>query len=152
LPQAFPISRSQVDALLQGALEQARGNIGRISKGLLTGAVFAAEAVVGALLSLVLLFFFVKDGEKLAGWMLERVSPQRRETVRAVGRRAWESLSGYLRGVLIVALVDAVGIGIGLLVIGVPLALPLAILTFFGGFFPIIGATVAGMVAVLIAL
>jgi putative heme transporter len=150
--QVAPLSRGQVDNLMEGALEQAQGNIGRISAGLMTGAVFAAEAVAGALLTLVLLFFFTKDGEQLAGWVLERASPERRETVRAVGRRAWETLSGYLRGILIVALVDAVGIGIGLLVIGVPLALPLALLTFFGGFFPIVGATAAGLVAVLIAL
>jgi putative heme transporter len=150
--QTLPISRPQLDSLLQGGLDYVQGNVGRITSGLLTGATFAAETVAGVLLSLVLLFFFVKDGEVIARWVLERVSPERRETARAVGQRAWRTLSGYLRGIIIVALVDAVGIGLGLLLIGVPLALPLAILTFFGGFFPIIGATLAGLVAVVIAL
>ncbi|WP_426755876.1 AI-2E family transporter [Myxococcus sp. Y35] len=152
LTRELPISREQLDGMLQEALSFLKANVGRITTGVLAGANFAAQAVAGGLLTLTLLFFFVKDAERLAGWVLARVSPARRDTVRAVGLRAWGTLSGYLRGVVIVALVDAVGIGVGLLLIGVPLVLPLAALTFLGGFFPVVGATVAGGVAVLVAL
>ncbi|QQR44387.1 AI-2E family transporter [Myxococcus xanthus] len=152
MTQELPVSREQIDGLFEKALDFLKSNLGRITTGVLAGANFAAQAVAGALLTLTLLFFFVKDTERLGGWVLARVSPSRRDTVRAVGLRAWGTLSGYLRGVVIVALVDAVGIGAGLAIIGVPLVLPLAALTFVGGFFPVIGATLAGGVAVLVAL
>ncbi|GHH02777.1 AI-2E family transporter [Comamonas sp. JC664] len=152
LTQELPVSREQLDGLLQEGLAFLKSNAGRITSGVLAGANFAVQAMAGGLLTLTLLFFFVKDAEQLGGWVLARVSPSRRETVRAVGLRAWRTLSGYLRGVVIIAMVDAVGIGVGLAIIGVPLVLPLAALTFMGGFFPIVGATVAGFIAVLVAL
>ncbi|WP_228558495.1 AI-2E family transporter [Myxococcus sp. AB056] len=152
MTQELPVSRAQIDGLFEKALDYLKSNLGRITAGVLAGANFAAQAVAGGLLTVTLLFFFVKDTERLGGWVLARVSPSRRDTVRAVGLRAWGTLSGYLRGVVIVALVDAVGIGAGLAIIGVPLVLPLAALTFVGGFFPVIGATLAGVVAVLVAL
>ncbi|ATB51326.1 AI-2E family transporter [Corallococcus macrosporus] len=148
----LPVSRAQLDGLLQQGLVFLKSNAGRITTGVLAGANLAAQAVAGVLLTLTLLFFFVKDAEQIGGWLLARVSPARRETARAVGLRAWGTLSGYLRGVVIVALADAVGIGAGLAIIGVPLVLPLAALTFLGGFFPVVGATLAGGVAVLVAL
>jgi predicted PurR-regulated permease PerM len=73
-------------------------------------------------------------------------------TLRAVSRRMWGTLAGYVRGQAIIAAVDAVGIGLGLLIIGVPLALPLTVLTFLGGFVPILRAFTAGLLAVLVAL
>ncbi|NVJ01039.1 AI-2E family transporter [Myxococcus sp. AM009] len=152
MTQKLPVSREQLDGLFEQGLDFLKSNVGRITTGVLAGANFAAQAVAGALLTLALLFFFVKDTERLGGWVLARASPERRDTVRAVGLRAWKTLSGYLRGVVIIALVDAVGIGAGLAIIGVPLVLPLAALTFVGGFFPVIGATLAGGVAVLVAL
>ncbi|AKQ70364.1 putative integral membrane protein [Myxococcus hansupus] len=152
MTQELPVSREQLDGLLQEGLAFLKSNAGRITSGVLAGANFAVQAMAGGLLTLTLLFFFVKDAEQLGGWVLARVSPTRRDTVRAVGLRAWRTLSGYLRGVVIIAMVDAVGIGVGLAIIGVPLVLPLAALTFMGGFFPIVGATVAGFIAVLVAL
>ncbi|WP_242424844.1 AI-2E family transporter, partial [Frankia sp. EI5c] len=74
------------------------------------------------------------------------------ERVRGAGREAWLTITGYIRGTVFVAAVDAVGITIGLVGVGAPLIAPLALLTFFGGFIPIVGATVAGIAAVLVAL
>lgn len=142
----------EVDALLDQGIEQARANVDVITTGLLTGAVVAVEMLAGLLITLVLTFFFVKDGDVITGWLRARAPAARREELGAVSRRAWATLSGYIRGLSIVAFVDAVGIGLGLAIIGVPLVLPLMVLTFIGGFFPVIGATVAGAVAVLIAL
>lgn len=150
----FGMPRDQVDEMASRGIEQLQANAQAITAGVLSGAVVAIEVVVGLVLTLVLAFFFVRDGERMAGWALSRVttSPDRRELVQAVAKRGWVTLGGFLRGQAIVAAVDAIGIGIGLLVIGVPLVVPLVALTFIGGFFPIVGAFVAGLAAVLVAL
>ena len=77
---------------------------------------------------------------------------ERRETWDELGERVFTALGGYVRGIALVGLVDAVLIGIALLIIGVPLVVPLMVLTFFGAFLPLIGAFLAGLAAVLIAL
>nr|MBA2578793.1 AI-2E family transporter [Euzebyaceae bacterium] len=75
-----------------------------------------------------------------------------RADAEAIGARVWFTIGAYIRGQLVIAVVDAVLIGLGLWIVGVPLALPLAVLVFFGGLFPIVGAVAAGIVAVLVAL
>ena len=114
------------------------------------------SSLLGALASVVLVaflcFFLVKDGRRLWTWLVELAPESRREAIDEGGRRAWTSLTAYTRGVVFVATVDAVLIGAVLLVVGVPLALPLIVLTWLAAFFPIIGAIVAGAAAVLVAL
>lgn len=110
------------------------------------------EVLTGVLLALIALFFYLKDGERITGVALQLTPRRIRGDVAEVFRRVWDTLGGYFRGQIVVALVDAVAIGIGLFVLGVPLALPLAVLVFFGGLFPIVGAFTAGAVAVLVAL
>ena len=85
-------------------------------------------------------------------WLVELAPERRRDAIDEVGERAWTVLTAYTRGVVFVATVDAVLIGAALLVVGVPLALPLIVLTWLAAFFPIIGAIVAGAAAVLVAL
>ncbi|MEY2982495.1 MAG: hypothetical protein RL562_2722 [Planctomycetota bacterium] len=110
------------------------------------------RGITALLLSIVLLFFFVKDGEQLVGWFISRTPVVHRDLVRALGQRGWVALVGYVRGTATVAAIDAVGIGIGLAILGVPLVLPLALLVFIGGFVPVIGAFLTGLLAVLVAL
>ncbi len=110
------------------------------------------EVVGGFFLALVLLFFFLKDGPQLWSWLLERVRPVRRPTVDASGRAAISSLQGWIRGVAITGVVDGTLIGAAMLILGVPAAVPVAVLTVIASFFPIIGATLAGALAVAIAL
>ena len=110
------------------------------------------EAVSGILLALIALFFYLKDGDRLAQFALDLTPARLRDDVAEIGRRVWNTVGGYFRGQIIVAAVDAVLIGAGLFLLGVPLAGPLAILVFIGGLFPIVGAFTAGAVAVLIAL
>jgi putative heme transporter len=110
------------------------------------------EVLSGLLLGLIALFFYLKDGDRMVGVALQ-VTPERlRNDVAEVLRRVWATLGGYFRGQIFVAAVDAVFIGLGLVLLGVPLAVPLAVLVFFGGLFPIVGAFTAGAVAVLVAL
>jgi putative heme transporter len=146
------LSESELERYTEQALDAIRGSGEQVATGVMAGAVMAIEIVVGFLLMLVLTFFFVKDARKITDWALSHVREQHHDLARALGGRAWFAGGGYVRGTAIVALVDAIGIGVGLAILGVPLVLPLAILTFFGGFFPLVGATVAGGVAVLVAL
>lgn len=115
-------------------------------------AVVAFEAVAGLLLMLVVLFFFLKDGRRLTEGVLSVTPARFRERAGGIAYRAWDTLGAYFRGQLLVALVDAVVIGVGLVILGVPLAIPLAVLIFFGGLFPIVGAVTTGALAVLVAL
>lgn len=112
----------------------------------------ATEVVAGALLLLFTLFFVLKDGPVIGRWLAERTPRNRRDDARVVARSAATVMRQYLLGTTLTGLIDAVLIGVALVVIGVPLVLPLAVLTFLGGYFPIIGATLAGGVATLVAL
>ena len=85
-------------------------------------------------------------------WLLSRVSDRSRPVAAHAGRTGWRTLGAYTRGTMMIAAIDAFGIGLALVVLQVPLALPLAVITFLGGFVPIIGATVAGSVAILVGL
>jgi len=116
-------------------------------------ALTAFEVVAGILLALPLTFFFVKDGRRIATWLTERlVPPRHRDTAFEVEEKAWEALGGYLRGTAAMGLIEGTILGITLLIVDAPLVLPLAILTFFGAFFPLVGATVAGVIAGLVVL
>jgi putative heme transporter len=110
------------------------------------------ELLAALALTLVLLFFFVKDGPLLTAWITRRLAGRHNPTLAAAASRGWTALGGFVRGTALVALIDAIGIGIGLAVIGVPLVLPLAFLVFLGGFIPVIGAFLTGLLAVLVAL
>lgn len=103
-------------------------------------------------LVLFLVFFLLKDGDRMWGWVLERVPARRRAQVDGAGSSAWSTLTRYTGGIVLVALVDAVGIGLALLVLGVPLWVSLTLLVFLGSFVPIFGAFVSGAVAVLVTL
>jgi len=111
------------------------------------------SSVVGAvLLALLIVFFLLKDGREMWHWLVRSAPAAYRDRVDQAGRIAWNTTSNYVVGVLIVALADALGIGTGLLVIGVPLALSLTVLVFLGAFVPLLGATLSGGVAILVTL
>ncbi|MGH8875709.1 MAG: AI-2E family transporter, partial [Acidimicrobiia bacterium] len=146
------LSPQALDAYVATAIEQIQANASGIGLGLLTGAYLAVEIVAGILLTLVLLFFFVKDGDRMKEWAAGHLTEGRRPAARAVLDRIGKTLGAYLRGTALVGIVNGVVIGTGLALIGVPLVLLLAVITFFGAFFPLIGATVAGLLAALLAL
>ncbi|NLT05792.1 MAG: AI-2E family transporter, partial [Solirubrobacterales bacterium] len=145
------LSQQQLGDAVDRAAEQLRDNVGALTQTALSGAIVVVEIATGAALAIVLLFFLLKDGGRIWEWVLGLFG-DRRDDADAVGRRAWAALGGYVRGATIVAAFDATLIGLALLVIGVPLVLPLAVITFFAAYVPIVGATVSGLLAVVVAL
>ncbi|MEX2533786.1 MAG: AI-2E family transporter [Nitriliruptoraceae bacterium] len=144
--------REEVLDLINQGLTTLENSAGDIALSLGTFAVGVAQGLTALILAVVLLFFFVKDGNQIVDWFIDRSPERHRNTVRACGARGWVALSGFVRGTALVALIDAVGIGIGLYIVDVPLVIPLAVLVFFGSFIPVIGAFIAGILAVLVAL
>lgn len=124
----------------------------QFGSGALAGVTVAGEILTGAVLTVVILFFFMKDGDRIWAFFLRPLSAPRRARGERIGRTAVTTLGGYVRGTAIIALVDSVGIGVGLAILGVPLALPLAVIVFIGAFIPLVGATAAGVLAALVAL
>lgn len=134
------------------AVSEQLGEAGELGTQALEAAVMAFEFFAGLLILLVVLFFYLKDGRRLSEGVLSLVPTRFRGRTRAIMLRAWDTLGAYFRGQLLVALADAVVIGIGLLILGVPLAIPLAVLIFFGALFPVVGAVTTGALAILVAL
>jgi predicted PurR-regulated permease PerM len=142
----------QIKTFLDNAIGAIRDNQAAITQGALTTAATIGEVLTGLLLTIFVLIFFLYDGPGIWTFVTRGVPSRVRERVDVAGRRGFAALVSYVRATAAVALVDAVGIGIGIAVVGVPLVIPLSALVFLSAFVPIIGAVVAGTVAVLIAL
>ncbi|MCC2321384.1 AI-2E family transporter [Cellulomonas xiejunii] len=123
-----------------------------VGAGAAAGLSQTADFVAGFFIMVVVLFFFLKDGPKIWKFLLRPFEGERYERGVRVGDRTVQTLGGYVRGTAIIAAVDAIGIGIGLAVVGVPLVIPLSVLVFLLAFVPLVGATVAGILAALVAL
>src|SRR5215210_4566867 len=149
---AKPLGLSDKEA--QDAIRKARDQLqGRQAAGtLLNGAILLVQWAAALILILVLTFFFLKDGEQLRDWTVCLFAEERRGPLREIFDRAWGALATYVQGVFLVATLDAVLIGIVLVAVGVPIALPLIVLTFIAAFFPIVGSILAGVAATLVAL
>ena len=146
------LSRAQIDSAGDAAVKALRDNQERLTTGALSTAATLTEIVTGALLMLFALIFLLHGGRSIYAYLTGIVPAGSRERVRAAGRAGFGSLIGFVRATFLVALVDAVGIGTGLLILGIPLALPLASLVFLGAFIPLIGAVITGFLAVVVAL
>ncbi len=146
------ISDEQVDEAIDDVLDSARGNADTIAGGVFSGVRLAAELLAGIILLAVLTFLLVKDAESMQRSIARRLGRKHRRNFLVLSSGLFDTLGKYFRGVTIVAFMDAFLIGIGLAIIGIPFALPLAVLTFFGAFIPVLGAVLAGLAAFLIAL
>ncbi|MEV8135991.1 AI-2E family transporter [Microbacterium aurantiacum] len=124
----------------------------QFGSGALAGVSAVASFVTGLVLMVVTLFFFLKDGPQLWEFLLRPFRGEHYARGRRIGDKTVTVLGSYVRGTATVALVDSIGILIGLLILDVPLAVPLAVLVFLLAFIPIVGATLAGILAALVAL
>ncbi|MFI7580122.1 AI-2E family transporter [Kocuria kalidii] len=144
------VDTTSLDALLQQATDFLTSSA--FAGGAISGLTAATEFLAGVVLMVVVLFFFLKDGTKMWSFALRWFHGETRARLAESGDRAVQVLGGYVRGTAVVAAVDALFIGVPLALLGVPLALPLAVIVFIGGFIPIVGATIAGILAALVAL
>ncbi|WP_164479145.1 AI-2E family transporter [Nakamurella antarctica] len=146
------ISQDQIDSATTSIKNSVVENKDSLTSGALNTATSAGHLITGFVLVLFILFFFLRDGSVIWHWLVGITPAQSRVRLRGAGERAWATLTGYVRATVLVAFVDAVGIGLGLVIVGVPLAVPLTAFVFLSSFIPIIGALLSGIVAVLVAL
>ncbi|CAJ1496257.1 AI-2E family transporter [[Mycobacterium] holstebronense] len=146
------LSSEQIDSAGDTVVNGLRNNQAKLTSGALSTAETVTKIITGAFVVLFTLIFFLYGGRDIWRFTVKFFPSQVRERVHAAGIAGFESLIGYVRATFLVALVDALGIGIGLAVMAVPLALPLASLVFLGAFIPLVGAVLTGLLAVLVAL
>ncbi|TDV55009.1 AI-2E family transporter [Actinophytocola oryzae] len=146
------LTGDQLDRMLDEAKDWVTRNRSQLASGALGVLSTAGAMLAGLAVVVFMLIFFLHEGARMWRGTTEFLPEPGRAKVRTAGEKAFHDLTSYVRTTLLVALIDAVGIGIGLWVTGVPLVLPLSALVFFGAFVPIVGAFVSGLVAVLIAL
>jgi predicted PurR-regulated permease PerM len=143
------LKSSQLQSAFDEILKQLQQQRGKILGTVFTGATVAGEVIASIVFLFFVTFFLLKDGRGIWNWLIGGFGRYRERFDRA-GRAAWETLSQYVHGTVIVAAIHAVVIAVVLAIMGVPLVAPLAVIVFFGSFIPIVGILVAGAVAVLV--
>jgi predicted PurR-regulated permease PerM len=146
----LPIDQGMIDDARQAVVDFATSS--QFGSGAIAGVSVAGELITGAALGVVILFFFLKDGDQIWNFFLSPLHGERLARGQRIGTTSVRVLGGYVRGTATIAAVDATAIGVGLLILQVPLALPLAVLVFIGSFIPLVGATATGILAALVAL
>ncbi|MCU1473502.1 AI-2E family transporter [Amnibacterium sp.] len=146
----FPVNDAQFQQAKQSVVQFVTSS--SFASGALAGLSTATSLITGLVLLVFVLFFFLKDGRTIWRFLLQPFHGDARARAERIGARSVGVLGAYVRGTALVALVDAVFIGAGLLILRVPLAVPLTVLVFVTAFIPVVGATVAGIVAALVAL
>lgn len=152
LEAAFGVSSAQVNGLIDQIVSAIRDHQNEIWSGALAVTTTAGQFVTGLLLTLFTLIFLLIDGKRIWYWVLGFLPARAHAPVDTAGSAGWVSVGQYVRVQIFVAFVDGVGVGIGALVLGVPFAVPLAILVFLGSFIPFLGAITTGILAVFVAL
>jgi putative heme transporter len=138
--------------IAQGLHDLGSGVVTGLLSGVVHGLTFTAQALAGFVLGLALVFFFLRDGNRFAGFAASHLAPESASIVVRVARRAYTALAGFMRGTTMIALIDSTLIFIGLLILRVPGSAGLAALVFIGAYIPFVGAFLSGSVAVLVAL
>ncbi len=146
------LRNEQIDSAGNAAIEALHNNQAKLTSGALSTAATVTELVTAAVLVLFTLIFFLYGGRNIWQYVAQIIPPHVRNRVHEAGNAGYGSLIGYVRATFLVALTDAAGVGAGLAIMGIPLALPLASLVFLGAFIPLVGALISGLVAVVVAL
>lgn len=146
------VSAAQVHTVSDHLIHVLQENEGKITSGALSTVMTTAEMGTGLVLMIFLTIFFLYGGRRIFEFVTLLIPVASRQRVRTASESGFHTLVGYVRATVLVSLIDSTCIGIGLWLLGVPLALPLAALVFVGGFIPIVGAVLTGAVAVIVAL
>ncbi|MEV4937942.1 AI-2E family transporter [Streptomyces zaomyceticus] len=152
LDSPFHVTEQQINDIAKNLSEAIGANAEQITSAGLQGVTVIVEAMTGILLAMFSTLFLLYDGKQVWEWTLKLVPAQARPGVAGAGPRAWRTLTAYVRGTVLVALIDAVFIGLGLWFLDVPMAVPLAVFIFLFAFIPLVGAVVSGALAVVVAL
>lgn len=152
LASPFHVTEKQINDIAQNLREAISDNTDTITSAGLEGVTVIVEALTGILLTMFATLFLLYDGKRIWQWTLKLVPEAARPGVAAAGPRAWQTLTAYVRGTVIVALIDAIFIGLGIYFLDVPMAVPLAVFIFLFAFIPLVGAVVSGALAVVVAL
>jgi predicted PurR-regulated permease PerM len=152
LKSPFHVTDKQINQIAKNLREAIGANTDQITSAGLEGVQVVVEALTGILLVFFSTLFLLYDGERIWQWTLKLVPAAAREGVAGAGPRAWRTLTAYVRGTVLVALIDAIFIGLGIEVLNVPLAVPLAVFIFLFSFIPLVGAVASGALAVVVAL
>lgn len=148
----FHVEQAKLDEYLGDIVTAAEQNMGTLVSGALSVTTTVGQVLAGTIIALFCAFFFLLDGRRIWTWVVGLLPRHVREEVHQAGRRGIVTLASYVRTQILVAFVDAVGIGVGAAVLGLPLAFPLATLVFVGSFIPFVGAIATGAIAVAVAL
>jgi predicted PurR-regulated permease PerM len=146
------LSDDQLDDAISAGETWLNENTQSLTSGAVSTATTIFEVLAGVLLVLFASFFFLRDGRRIWRFLVRLLPAPAQAKVDNAGQASWGTLVAYVRATVLVAFIDAVGIGLALVLLNVPFAFPLAALVFLGAFVPIVGATLSGAVAVLIAL
>lgn len=146
------LSDRQLDSGLQAVQDWLKTHQSTLTTGAVTTATTAIDVLASLFLIFFTTFFFLRDGKKIWRFLCGLLPRAGREPLGSAGEQSWRTLVAYVRATVLVAFIDAVGIGIGLVALRIDLAFPLATLVFLGAFIPIVGATLSGTIAVLVAL
>lgn len=149
---ALNVDDEQLSSLVNEITSKLQNSATAIASGVFSGVGVATSVLITLFTTVVLVFFFLKDGPRFLPWLERTMGKGGSDHLSEILRRMWDTLGGFIRTQAIVSFVDASLIGIGLIILDVPLAAVLIVITFLGGFIPIVGAFVAGALAVLIAL
>jgi predicted PurR-regulated permease PerM len=152
LKSPFHVTDKQINQIAKNLREAIGANTDQITSAGLEGVQVIVEAFTGLLLVFFSTLFLLYDGERIWQWFLKLVPSAARPGVAGAGPRAWRTLTAYVRGTVLVALIDAIFIGIGIYFLDVPMAVPLAVFIFLFSFIPLVGAVASGALAVIVAL
>ncbi|MGW6402770.1 AI-2E family transporter [Streptomyces sp. NPDC055134] len=152
LNSPFHVTESQINDIAKSLRDAVGANTDQITSAGLEGVTVIVEALTGILLTMFSTLFLLYDGRRIWEWTTRLVPAQARPGIAGAGPRAWRTLTAYVRGTVIVALIDAIFIGLGIFFLGVPMAVPLAVFIFLFAFIPLVGAVISGALAVVVAL
>ncbi|WP_405924129.1 AI-2E family transporter [Streptomyces sp. NBC_00035] len=152
LNSPFHVTDKQINEIAKNLRDAIGTNTDQITSAGLEGVTVIVEALTGILLTMFSTLFLLYDGKKIWQWSLKLVPAAARPGVAGAGPRAWRTLTAYVRGTVVVALIDAIFIGLGIYFLDVPMAVPLAVFIFLGAFIPLVGAVISGALAVVVAL
>ncbi|MFF3729520.1 AI-2E family transporter [Streptomyces sp. NPDC002476] len=152
LDSPFHVTEQQINDVAKNLSDTIGTNTEEITSAGLQGVTVVVEFLTGALLAMFSTLFLLYDGKRIWQWMLKLVPAQARPGFAGAGPRAWRTLTAYVRGTVLVALIDAIFIGLGIWFLDVPMAVPIAVFIFLFAFIPLVGAVVSGALAVVVAL